>query len=138
MTPLNEEVLPVVWSLAHRELLVRPRSTFDELVDRLTPTGLLKRERAEREGRRPTSRHVRPSLSALVNSGAVVRDGDRLQLAVSTENEEAFRLRVLRGLLHAERGAEDGEPGAFSHQAERAFAWLHLQGLEEPVPTVWN
>src|SRR4051794_30517259 len=49
MTALNEEVLPVVWSLARIELMLRPGSNFDELVDRLTPTGLLKRERAERE-----------------------------------------------------------------------------------------
>lgn len=138
MTALNEEVLPVVWSLAHRELLVRPRSTFDEVVDRLTPTGLLKREKAEREGRRPTSRHVRPSLTALVNSGAVVRDGDRIELANPAEDEGQFRLRVLRGLLHAQQVVGDDGDIAVAHQAEAAFAWLHLQGLEEPVPTVWN
>jgi hypothetical protein len=138
MTPLNEEVLPVVWSLARRELLVRPRSTFDELVDRLTPTGLLKREKAEREGRRPTSRHVRPSLTVLIDSGAVVREGDRLELANSGENEAAFRLRVLCGMLHAEEVLGDNGDGALAHQAEAAFAWLHLQGLEQPVPTVWN
>lgn len=138
MTALNEEVLPVVWSLAHRELLVRPRATFDELADRLTPTGLLKREKAEREGRHPTSRHVRPSLIALVNSGAVVHDGDRLLLATPAQDEEAFRLRVLRGLLHAEAVVGDDGNGALAHQAEATFAWLHLQGLEQPVPTVWN
>lgn len=138
MTALNEEVLPVVWSLARRELLVRPRSSFDELVDRLTPGGLLKRERAEREGRRPTSRHVRPSLIALVNSGAVVRDGDCVELSVPTEDEEAFRLRVLRGLLHADKVAGDDGDDELAHQAEATFAWLHLQGLEESVPTSWN
>ena len=32
MTQLNEEVLPVVWSLARRELVVRPDSTVDEAI----------------------------------------------------------------------------------------------------------
>jgi hypothetical protein len=138
MTALNEEVLPVVWSLAYRELILRPRSPFDEVVDRLTPIGLLKREKAEREGRRPTSRHVRPSLVALVSSGAVVQDGDRLELAIPAEDEDAFRVRILRGLLHAEDpGGDDGD-GGLAHQAEATFAWLHLQGLEQPVPTSWN
>ena len=137
MTALNEEVLPIVWSLARRELLVRPRPTFDEVVDRLTPTGLLKREKAEREARRPASRHVRPSLTALVNSGAVVRDGDRLQLLDPGEDEQAFRLRVLRGVLHTEKVFDDEGVG-LAHQAEAAFAWLHLQGLEDPVAGSWN
>ena len=138
MTALNEEILPVVWSLARRELLVRPGPTFDELVDRLTPTGLLKRERAQREDRRPASRHVRPSLTALVNSGAVVRDGDRLQLVDTAEDEQAFRLRVLRGMLHTDRGLRRQRRSGLHTQAEAAFAWLHLQGLGDPVPGSWN
>jgi hypothetical protein len=137
MTPLNEEVLPVIWSLARRELLVRPGASFDELVERLTPTGLLKREKAQREDRRPASRHVRPSLTALVKSGAVARDGDRLRLAEPAEDDQAFRLRVLRGMLDKEN-IFDGDGRGPVHQAEAAFAWLHLQGLGEPAPGSWN
>jgi hypothetical protein len=137
MTQLNEEVLPVVWSLARRELVVRPGPTFDELVDRLTPTGLLKREKAQREDRQPASRHVRPSLTALVKSGAVVARDDRLRLVEPAEDEQTFRLRVLRGLLHTENVFNDDGEGP-AHQAEAAFAWLHLQGLREPAPSSWN
>ena len=137
MTALNEEVLPVVWSLARRELLVRPDPTFDELVERLTPTGLLQRERAQREDRRPASRHVRPSLTALVKCGAVVRDGDRLRLSEPAEDDQAFRLRVLQGMLHDENIFDGDGPGP-AHQAEAAFSWLHFQGLGEPTPGSWN
>lgn len=137
MTQLNEEVLPVVWSLARRELLIRPGPTFDELVDRLTPTGLLKREKAQREDRRPASRHVRPSLTALVNSGAVAGDGDRLRLVDPGEDEQAFRLRVLCAMLHTDNVFDDEGLG-LAHPAEAAFAWLHLQGLGDPVPGSWN
>ena len=137
MADLSEQVLPSVWSLIRHSLLEAPGMSRSELIDHLTPRGLITRQ----EGGSTTdeSRHVRPSLNALIDLGVVTDDGqDSLTLASGSESEQAFRREVTS--RYFEVGSESDEEiwGLRSelqheHHAELALAWLHLQGVTAPI-----
>jgi hypothetical protein len=107
------------------------------LVERLTPRGLIERQ----EGGETTheSRHVRPSLSALVTLGVVAEDGNGgLQLNDGADSETAFRRAVTRQIFDVGSDDEDEVWRMRSefqpeHHAEIALSWLHLQGVAEPI-----
>ncbi len=137
MADLSEQVLPSIWSLIRHSLLQAPGMSRSELIDHLTPRGLITRQ----EGGSTTdeSRHVRPSLNALIDLGVVTDDGqDSLTLASGSESEQTFR-RVVTSRFF-EVGSESDEEiwGLRSelqheHHAELALAWLHLQGVTAPI-----
>lgn len=137
MADLSEQVLPSVWSLIRHSLLEAPGLSRSELIDRLTPRGLITRH----EGGSTTdeSRHVRPSLNALIDLGVVIDDGkDSLTLAFGSESEPAFRRAVTRRFFDV--GSESDEEIwrlrtelQHEHHAELALAWLHLQGVTTPI-----
>jgi hypothetical protein len=134
---LTPEVLPSVWSLIRRSLVEAPGMSRDELVERLTPRGLI--ERREGEQTIDDSRHVRPSLGALLDLGVVADDGTgRLELQVGADSEVAFRRAVTRRAFDVGSGDEDEVWRMRSehqpeHHAEVALAWLHLQGVADPI-----
>jgi hypothetical protein len=134
MSQLDEAVLPAVWSLIRGELLARPLQRRDELIDRLTPVGLI-----ERAGSAPAaSRHVGPSLRALQQLGMVVANEEGLlELEDPGLSEPAFRAEVASRLLVMPTGAdpfatrEGGQQPEY--HAEIAVAWLYLQGFEREL-----
>lgn len=135
MADLSEQVLPSVWSLIRHSLLNVPGMSRSELIDHLTPRGLITRQ----EGTTDESRHVRPSLNALIDLGVVTDDGQgSLTLASGSESEQAFRRVVTRRFF--EVGSESEEEIwrlrtelQQEHHAELALAWLHLQGVTAPI-----
>ena len=135
MSDLNETVLPAVWSVIRRELAARPGQPRDDLVARLTPSGLIRRTGADAGG---VSRHVRPTITALENLKLVVADLDGgLRLSQPDLGEEAFRAEVARRLLVVPDGDDPWQVREGGQQlefhAELALSWLHLQGLEQPI-----
>jgi hypothetical protein len=133
---LTPEVLPSVWSLIRRSLLESPAISRTALIERLTPRGLIERH----EGGETThdSRHVRPSLGALLDLGVVADDGSGLQLREGADSETAFRRAVTRRMFDVGSDEEDElwrmrsefQP---EHHAEIALAWLYLQGVTDPI-----
>lgn len=139
MADLAPEVLPSVWSLIRRLLLAVPAISREELIERLTPRGLISRQ----EGGETVqdSRHVRPSLNALLSLGVVADNGqNRLELSVGAESETAFRRAVTRRFFDA-GSADETEIWRMrselqpEHHAELGLAWLHLQGITTPITT---
>lgn len=135
MSDLNETVLPAVWSVIRRELAARPGQPRNDLVGRLTPSGLIRRTGADVDG---VSRHVRPTISALESLGLVEADVEgALRLSQPHLSEQAFRAEVARRLLVVPDGEDPWQVRDGSQQlefhAELALAWLHLQGLEQPI-----
>jgi hypothetical protein len=135
VSDLNETVLPAVWSVIRRELATRPGQPRNELVARLTPSGLIRRTGADAGG---VSRHVRPTITALESLGVVEADLDGgLRLSQPDLSEQAFRAEVARRLLVVPDGGDPWQVRDGSQQlefhAELALAWLHLQGLEQPI-----
>ena len=134
MSDLNEAELPTVWSLAWRALQQGPARSLDSLIDRLTPTGLLRRT-----GDGPaTSRHVGPSVRALKSLGLIrTTDDDAVALVNPTRDESQFRFDVARALLHV---PEDADPwtvregtSRLEYHLEAAVAWSHLIGLRSGI-----
>ena len=115
MSDLNETVLPAVWSVIRRELAARPGQPRNDLVARLTPSGLIRRTGADAGG---VSRHVRPTITALENLGLVEADSNGgPRLSRPDLSERAFRAEVARRLLVVPDGEDpwqvrDGEPAA--------------------------
>ncbi len=132
MPDLNETVLPVVWSIARLTLLDTPAKSLDELVERLTPAGLI-----ERSGGAGTSRHVRPSVRMLEQLGVIAQNGaDGVTLAEPTLDDAGFRLAVATRLLSVPGDdvwllRSDG--AQLEHHAQAAVAWLCLQGVETGI-----
>ena len=137
MTELTPEILPSVWSLIRRSLLESPGMPKKELVERLTPRGLISRQGSGETT--DDSRHVRPSLNALLELDVIWEDErSGLQLRIGAESEAAFRRAVTHRLFRVP--AEDGsdiwrmrselQP---EYHAEIALAWLHLQGVARPI-----
>ena len=90
-------MLPAVWSVIRRELAARPGQPRNDLVARLTPSGLIRRTGADAGG---VSRHVRPTITALENLGLVEADSNGgLRLSQPALSEQAFRAEVARRLL---------------------------------------
>ena len=134
MSQLDEMVLPAVWSLIRGELLAAPLQPRDQLIDRLTPVGLI-----DRAGSAPAaSRHVGPTLRALQQLGLVVsNEQGLLALEDPALPEPAFRAEVARRLLVM---PADADPFAIreggqqpEYHGEIAVAWLHLQGFEREL-----
>ena len=101
MADLNEAILPSVWTLARRALVQGSAPSLDVLVERLTPTGLLRRTG---DGA-ATSRHVGPSLRALLSLGVITEAGDgAISLADPESEESEFRFRVGQALLRIPDG----------------------------------
>jgi hypothetical protein len=135
VSDLNETVLPAVWSVIRRELAARRGQPRNDLVARLTPSGLIRRTGADAGG---VSRHVRPTITALESLGLVEADLDGgLRLSQPDLGEQAFRAEVARRLLVVPDGDDPWQVREGSQQlefhAELALAWLHLQGLEQPI-----
>ena len=136
MADLAENVLPSVWTLVRRSILESPGIKRTEIVERLTPRGLVRRT----EGGSTTdeSRHVRPSLNALLEMGVVEDRGEEgLSLTVGVESEGEFRRELTRRSFNVPKDEEDvwrlrseWQP---AHHAELALAWLHLQGVQTPI-----
>lgn len=129
MPDLNEMVLPTIWSLIRGALTDREFATRQELVDALTPVGLI-----DRSGGTSTSRHVGPSLRMLEELG-IVTVPDEGPVAITTfSDEDAFRLEVLKRFLEIPFGQDVWEVRSgttrLEHHAEVAVAWLCLQGVE--------
>jgi hypothetical protein len=129
MPDLEEYQLPVVWSLVRGALSDAPAPIArDVLIDRLTPAGLISRER------KSDSRHVGPSLRALESFGVVAGGRDGLRLATpAAGEEERFRLEVARRMLRlpGDEGLwAENRGGGLVHQAQAAVAWLCLQGFD--------
>jgi hypothetical protein len=136
MADLTETVLPSIWSLVRRSLLEAPGISGIELVNRLTPRGLIRRQEAG--STTDKSRHVLPSLNALVAMGIVEDSGEKgLSLIPGVESEEAFRREVTRRLFNVSEGTGDvwslRSEFQLEHHAELALAWLHLQGIQGPI-----
>src|SRR5689334_6973667 len=103
MSDLNEAVLPAVWTLARRTLLSGPAPSLDALIARLTPTGLLRRTG---DGA-PQSRHVGPTVRALLALGLIARaDDGSVSLAEPECAEDMFRFKVSQALLNIPEGAD--------------------------------
>jgi hypothetical protein len=134
MSQLDEMVLPAVWSLIRSELVAGPGPTRDELIQRLTPVGLI-----DRAGNAPAaSRHVGPTLRALQQLNLVVSDDDELlSLEDPGLSEPVFRAAVADRMLTVPSGVDPFEIREGGQQpeyhAELAVAWLHLQGFEEEL-----
>jgi hypothetical protein len=135
MTDLSPEVLPSVWSLIRNSLVDAPRIKRADLVERLTPHGLIARE----EGGTDDSRHVKPSLDALIAIGVVEADGQgSLELAKGVSTESEFR-RLVTARLFDVGSEEESEVWRMrtelqpEHHAELGLAWLHLQGVMTPI-----
>jgi len=134
MSELNETVLPPIWSVIRNELLKRPGQQRSDLVARLTPSGLIRRT----EAAGGVSRHVRPTLIVLEDLGLVEADAEgALRLSQPALTEQAFRAEVTRRLLVIPDDEDPWQvrPGGqqLEFHAELALAWLHLQGLEQPI-----
>ena len=95
MADLNETVLPSVWTLARRALAQGPAPSVDALIERLTPTGLLRRTGDGADGE-PPRRTV--TCARCSRSGSSRR---RTTAAVSLADpdceESEFRFRVASG-----------------------------------------
>jgi hypothetical protein len=135
MADLAPEVLPSVWSLIRNSLVEVPAIERAELVEHLTPRGLIARE----EGETDDSRHVRPSLDALIAMGVVEADGQRpLKLADGLSSEPEFR-RAVTARFFDVGSDEESEVWRMrtelqpEHHAELGLAWLHLQGVMTPI-----
>jgi hypothetical protein len=132
---LVPEVLPSVWSLIRRALVQEPGIKAAALVERLTPRGLI--QRVDAGSSTDASRHVRPSLNALIELGIVVDEGG-LSLVAGGESESEFRRLVTRRVFNI-RSNDDAEIWRHrselqpEHHAELALSWLHLQGVESPL-----
>ncbi len=134
MPDLDEKVLPVVWSLARRALEDGPASSLSVLAERLTPDGLIRRTAESASG----SRHVGPSLRALVQTGVLVEDPDEsVHLSDSFTDEAAFRSAVATALLSIPNGDDPWEVREGStrleHHLEVAVAWTQLLGMSSEV-----
>lgn len=134
MSELNETVLPSVWSVIRLELAARPGQMRSDLIARLTPAGLIRRT-GEAGG---PSRHVRPTLTVLEELRLIEADSEeRLRLSVPDLRGSAFRAEVTRRLLCPPEGSDlwAVRPGGqqLAYEAELALAWLHLQGVEQPI-----
>jgi hypothetical protein len=129
MADLNEMELPAVWTLARRALAREPAPSLDVLIERLTPTGLLRRTG---DGV-PTSRHVGPSVRALLRYGVLSEaDDGTVSLVDPDQDEAAFRLRIAEALLpipadedpwHVREGS-----GRLEFHLEVAVAWTQSFG----------
>src|SRR4051812_35220311 len=127
MSDLNETVLPAVWSLARKALLEATAPSVDALIASLTPQALIKRTGADR----PSSRHVGPSVRALVALRMISTGADGSVALTDPSNDEAqFRLEITRRLLAI---GEDRDPweiregtSRLEHHLEMSVAWLHV------------
>lgn len=136
MADLSETVLPSVWTLVRRSILESPGIKRTETVERLTPRGLIRR--TEAGSTTDESRHVRPSLNALIEMGVVEDRGEEgLALIDGVESEGEFRRELTRRSFSVPENEDDvwrlrseWQP---AHHAELALAWLHLQGVREPI-----
>ena len=134
MADLNETVLPSVWTLARRALVRGPAPSLDVLIEHLTPTGLLRRVG---DGT-ATSRHVGPSLRALLSLGLITQGGDGAVSLAEPECEESeFRFRVGQALL---RIPDSDDPwlvregtGRLEYHLEVAVAWTQLLGVHSAI-----
>jgi hypothetical protein len=136
VTDLAETVLPSVWTLIRRSLLEEPGIERTNLVNRLTPRGLIRR--TEAGATVDESRHVRPSLNALMDMGIVEDRGEgRLYLIDGAESEPAFRKEITRRIFALPPDENDAwrlrTELQYEHHAELALAWLHLQGVGTPI-----
>ena len=134
MADLNEAILPSVWTLARRALVQGSVPSLDVLVERLTPTGLLRRTG---DGA-ATSRHVGPSLRALLSLGLITEAGDgAISLADPESEESEFRFRVGQALLRIPDGDDpwlvrEGT-GRLEYHLEVAVAWTQLLGVGSAI-----
>lgn len=140
MPDLPPEILPSVWSLIRSLLAARPLIDRKEAIELLTPRGLI--QRTEAGEATSDSRHVRPSLQALIDIGAVrVTAQDKLSLADGIHDEDSFRAAVADTYLAIPGNeAVDLSPaggGKVKHEAQIATAWLQLQGIGSPM-TGWQ
>jgi hypothetical protein len=130
MSDLNEAVLPSIWTLARRSLLDERAESVDKLITRLTPHALLKRAGTER----PSSRHVGPSVRALLALGLIAASSDgSVGLTDEAADEAKFRLEITQRLLRVPDGQDPWEvrEGAsrLEYHLEMSVAWLHALGL---------
>jgi hypothetical protein len=134
MADLNETVLPSVWTLARRALVQGPAASLDVLIERLTPTGLLRRTG---DGA-ATSRHVGPSLRALLSLGLITEaDDGAVSLVEAACEESEFRFRVGQALLPIPDGDDpwlvrEGA-GRLEYHLEVAVAWTQLLGMRSAI-----
>lgn len=134
MADLNETVLPSVWTLARRALSQGPASSLDVLIERLTPIGLLRRT----GDAAPASRHVGPSVRALVSLGLITEaDDGTVSLTHPDCEENEFRFRVGQALLTIPDNANpwlvrEGT-GRLEYHLEVAVAWTHLLGVRSAI-----
>lgn len=136
MAELVPEVLPSVWSLLRRSLIEEPGIKPAVLIERLTPRGLI--QRVDAGTTTDLSRHVRPSLNALIELGVVLGGDDGLSLLPGVESETELRRTVTRRIFDIGSSDESEiwrhrselQP---EHHAELALSWLHLQGIETPL-----
>src|SRR5262245_5543976 len=134
MADLNEAVLPSVWTLARRALAQDPAPSVDALVERLTPTGLLRRTG---DGG-AASRHVGPSVRALLSLGLIVEAEDgSVSLTHAGSEEDEFRFRVGQALLRIPDGTDpwlvrEGT-GRLEYHLEIAVAWSQLLGMRSEI-----
>jgi hypothetical protein len=134
MADLNETVLPSVWTLARRALAEGPAPSVDALIERLTPTGLLRRA-----GDGATaSRHVGPSVRALLSLGLITEaDNGTVSLTDADCEENEFRFRVGQALLRIPDGSDpwlvrEGT-GRLEYHLEVAVAWTQLLGVRSAI-----
>lgn len=134
MTDLNEAVLPPIWTLTRRTLALGPAESLNHLIEKMTPTGLLRRSG---DGV-ATSRHVGPSVRALVALGVIGESQDGgIALTHPDADESAFRLRVGQALLQIPEGDDpwlvrEGA-GRLEYHLEVAVAWTQLLGMRSEV-----
>lgn len=133
---LVPEVLPSVWSLIRKSLVEEPGIRSSALIERLTPRGLI--QRVDAGTTTDVSRHVRPSLNALLDFGMVADSSEGLLLTKGGESESEFRRLVARRVFNV---GSDDETEIWRHRselqpehhAELALSWLHLQGVQSPL-----
>jgi hypothetical protein len=134
MADLNETVLPSVWTLVRRALAPGSAPSVDALVERLTPTGLLRRT-----GDGATaSRHVGPSVRALLSLRLITEaDDGTVSLADPGCEEDDFRFRVGQALLRIPDGADSWfvreGTGRLEYHLEVAVAWTQLLGVRSGI-----
>jgi hypothetical protein len=128
---LNEDHLPAVFSLVRKLLVARGPMTRRELIDALTPAGLI-----SRSADASRSRHVEPSVNLLASLDVLVDRDGVVDIAERARTESGLRVLVAEALTLP---PEDGDVWAmrseqsYEHEVALALAWLMLQPVGEPL-----